>query len=289
MSENITPKLVEHVKKNLNDQFKSMLAVWTKFSPIIKNDGAYLFAQLPGSLQRNICARYMQTIGDINFELLLSIMNNHFASAEILARVSFETVLNLAYISSDEGDRAKELIIFSIFENKKNANYYIDFCRNSTDHAFLGNIARSRYASAVFTEQFLVGKLPERIKKLPAIKQRFQLVGAENIYHAFYKPLCDSIHTFSDDLVNDAIILREGFQPDSSGRSISDKLEDARHHRAWMAAYNAACAIEWLAEILCKLAVQNDLSEIAKKIEDICLPMVEFIQDHDQFFDENLT
>ncbi|EEU0777318.1 hypothetical protein FAE30_004911, partial [Escherichia coli] len=104
----------------------------------------------------------------------------------------------------------------------------------------------------------------------PGTKKLFEVIGWETHYHAYYVPLCDSIHTFSDDMAN-IVSLYNAIQSDKTTAielTLAVKQENKR-----LAIYNVVIAIglrcEALVNVFNSLGYRDIITEMAPTIDAV--------------------
>lgn len=204
------------------------------------------------------------------------ILAGAYSSAEAQTRVIIEQAANQLYIAGDEGERSRALLRSSKQLTKKNGENWIAFLETK-GWSNPGAIARRRngqIALADFDERW------PNTERYPNGRKLFECLGWENHYHAFYAPLCDSVHSFSDDMAN--LIL---FYENAAlfGDDLEKLIKDAEMERRRLATYNYLIAVGLRAESLTRICNALNVNYESQKIEQAFEQLQKTIDQHESY------
>jgi len=199
-----------------------------------------------------------------------------YSTLEALSRVIMEQSANMLYVGMNGGDSARALLRSSKQLTESNGKAWATYLASQGAHNPAAQARQTNGAAmlAHFDERW------PNVARYPGGKGLFTALGWENHYYAFYAPLCDSVHSFSDDM---SALVGIG---DLFAQS---ELEGAQLLRYWdkerrrLATYHYAIALGLRAEAftrLCNLLapeMKDDAAEVIfKDLNDL-------IERHDQF------
>ncbi|KWS27002.1 DUF5677 domain-containing protein [Pseudomonas syringae] len=148
------------------------------------------------------CYTTAEIIEDVNRAILQSLKIGSYSAAESLSRTSLENSINLIFYKNDGTSNRPKSILLNYFDRARKG------ARNWHRHALQSNDAVSVERSRGFNESLnvfraLFGDLETKgVKGWPDAAARFRDAGYEHFYHVLFTPASDSIHSFSNDILN---------------------------------------------------------------------------------------
>jgi hypothetical protein len=119
-----------------------------------------------------------------------------------------------------------------------------------------------------------------KVGPYPGTKELFSKIDWEDVYHAFYAPLCDSVHSFSDDLTN-IVGIGEIFKASShEGTQLLALWEQERRR---LATYHSAVAVCSPCEALGQICAIRNLTSVFSELKEITTDVQSLISRHEQF------
>lgn len=219
---------------------------------------------------------YFRILNELSTQAGKMLLAGAYSSAEAQTRVIIEQAANQLYIASDEGERARALLRSSKQLTKKNGENWVAFLESKG----LSNpsaAARRRNGTIVLADFDYQWPDTERY---PNGRKLFESLGWENHYHAFYAPLCDSVHSYSDDMANlvlsfeNAVLL---------GDDLEKFLKYTEMERRRLATYNYLIAVGLRAESLTRICNSLDVNYESKKVEYAFEQLQKSIDQHESY------
>ncbi|PJZ57455.1 DUF5677 domain-containing protein [Leptospira barantonii] len=144
----------------------------------------------------------INAICEFDTQIINSLKNRHYSSAEAMSRISIEHSVNLQYIlNTKTNDRVISLMKHYILGAKtkatkwKNDALRLDL-KEAIPHAE-GKI--SLFNNYIDSNPHIVS---DKVAEWPDAKSRFRDIGQEYHYHIVYASASDSVHTLSEDIFN---------------------------------------------------------------------------------------
>ncbi|MDF7630471.1 DUF5677 domain-containing protein [Erwiniaceae bacterium L1_55_4] len=235
-----------------------------------------MYDSFKSQTQELMVFHYFRILNELCTQAGKMLLAGAYSSAEAQTRVIIEQAANQLYIAGDEGERARALLRSSKQLTKKNGENWIAFLE-SEGWSNPGAIARKRngeLALADFDERW------PNTEKYPNGRRLFEVLGWENHYHAFYAPLCDSVHSYSDDMAN-LILFYENAE--LFGDDLEKVLKDAEMERRRLATYNYSIAVGLRAEGLSRICNILDVNIESQQIEHAFEQLQKTIEQHESY------
>ncbi|WP_395606491.1 DUF5677 domain-containing protein [Pseudomonas sp. B22129] len=247
-----------------------------QFDALIGRHKEAVLSGLGNDPQRIIIRHYLNVLVELSQQGCRCLHAKAFSTLEALSRVIMEQSANLLYIGMDAGDNALALLRSSKQMTAGNGKAWAAYLDSQGAH---NPAARARQANG----EAMLAHFDERwpkVERYPGGKGLFTALGWENHYHAFYAPLCDSVHSYSDDM--SALV---GFgdlfvQSPSEGEQLLRYWDKERRR---LATYHYAIALGLRAEASIRLfnLLTSELEDDAA--DAIFKPLSDLIKRHDQF------
>lgn len=227
-------------------------------------------------IQKLFAFKYFKVLNQLCISAISCLKTNAYSTVEVLSRVIIEQSANLTYISSDNGCRAKSLVKSSMILKSKNGKSwaaYLD-AEGATNPA-----AQARQSSGEIMTKLLEVKWP-KTGNYPNIRQLFKIIGWEGIYHSYYVPLCDSVHTFSEGFFN-LFSASEIFKA-----SPQDCLKLMRYQKEENKRYSIYCfavAVLMRCEALATSLEGLSLGDEEDRLKTAAQPLIDMIDRHDEY------
>lgn len=241
-----------------------------------------LLSQLEDAPQAWIVRHYINVLRELSDQASKSLLAKAYSTAEALSRVIIEQSANLLYVAMDSGDHARALLKRGRtlgYKNGKNWVAYLSTCdsHNAAAQARLDNGA------------VLVADAEKRwpnVASYPGTKDLFSKIDWEDLYHAYYAPLCDSVHSFSDDLSN-IVGIGEVFKVSASeGAHLLAQWEQERRR---LATYHCAVAVTLPCEALGRICQTRDFPLLLSELKRIVADVQNLIVRHEQLDHARIT
>lgn len=146
--------------------------------------------------QRIIIRRYLSVLHEFCQQACACLDTKAYSTLEALSRVIMEQSANMLYVSLDSGDNARALLRSSKQLTESNGKAWANYLASQ---GAVNPAAQARQASGAAMIERIDKRWPD-IKRYPGGKGLFTALGWESHYYAFYSPLCDSVHSFSDEM-----------------------------------------------------------------------------------------
>lgn len=221
------------------------------------------------------CVYLLSALSEINTGIVRCLENKLYTSVEALSRVAVEHTVNLMYITGDDDNvRSLSLLYHHVAGAKRQANNWLAFSKRVGDDGGV-NAARDKLEHLnrfVFSGKATTSK---KLKKWPRIIERFKSVGLESLYHVFFSPTSDSVHTLSEDLFNITILesYPEAYGDNGQGLFYVEKESFAYYH--------ATNAQRCFAEAAAHIAKKIDDNTALERIIDIGGRLNTLIMEHE--------
>lgn len=203
-------------------------------------------------------------------------MSNAYSSAETLTRVIIEQAANQLYISLDEGARARALLRSSKALTQKNGKNWVAYLDSQGVVSSVANVRRNN------GEKLLTNfdKKWPHTESYPNVKQLFEVLGWGNHYHSFYAPLCDSVHSYSDDMAN-LVMLYE-----MSGVLKDDLIllmQATETERRRLATYHFVVAVGLRSEVLTRICERLSIETPIETLQPSFNDLQKVISNHESY------
>jgi hypothetical protein len=187
-----------------------------------------------------------------------------------------EQAANMLYVSMDSGDHVRQLLRSSRLLTMNNGKQWADYlAENKVQH----HAARERQKNGAMLLDHVDKRWPD-VKRYPGGRGLFAAVGWDNAYYAFYSPLCDSVHSYSDDIANLVDIGEIFLESPEFGERL---LRETETERRRLATYHYAAAICLRVEAFVQTCRLMLLPLDVKTLEDISGDLSDLIVRHDDF------
>ncbi|WP_073526953.1 hypothetical protein [Pseudomonas fluorescens] len=243
---------------------------------LIKKHKDPLLAALTDDTQRLIIRHYLRIIGEFCRQACECLKNKSYSTLEALSRVVMEQSANKLYVGMDEGDNGRALLRSSnqlIESNGKAWAAYLE----SQDAKNPAAQARQKNGSSMlshFNEKWA------DVARYPGGKGLFKALGWENTYYAYYAPLCDSVHSFSDEM-SALVGIGEIFEHSEAEGVKTLQYWDKERRR--LAVYHFAVALGLRAEAFARLCELQLGEFIDEKADKLFTKLRNLIESHDRF------
>lgn len=247
-----------------------------QFDELVGRHKEALLAHIKDEPQRVIIRHYLNVLRELCQQGCGCLNGKAYSTLEALSRVIMEQSANMLYVGMNGGDSARALLRSSKQLTESNGKAWATYLASQGAHNPAAQARQTNGAAmlAHFDERW------PNVARYPGGKGLFTALGWENHYYAFYAPLCDSVHSFSDDM---SALVGIG---DLFAQS---ELEGAQLLRYWdkerrrLATYHYAIALGLRAEAftrLCNLLAPEMKDDVA---EVIFKDLNDLIERHDQF------
>ncbi|WP_175964463.1 DUF5677 domain-containing protein [Burkholderia pyrrocinia] len=243
---------------------------------IVKRHKEELLSQIKNESQRIIVRYYLNVLRELCEQACRCLMVNAFSTAEVMSRVIIEQSANLLYVAMDSGGNALALLRSSRLLTQNNGKNWITYLNA---HGLENTAARARQANG----EALLADFDKRwpsVDRYPGSKALFARIGWENQYHAFYAPLCDSVHSFSDDLSN-IVEISELFA--TSAQHGTHMLTYWEKERRRLATYHCAVAVALRSEAIGRICDIVGFAHVLKEIQEAATELQCLVERHEQF------
>lgn len=205
-----------------------------------------------------------------------------YSTLEALSRVIMEQAANMLYVSMDSGDHVRQLLRSSRTMTENNGKSWVAYlAENGLDHP----AAQARHENGALMREHFDHRWPD-VKRYPGGRGLFAAVGWDNAYFAFYSPLCDSVHSFSDDISNLVDISEVFSESPDFAEQLLRYTEDERRR---LATYHYASAMGLRVEAFGRLCGFMNFSLDNNVIKDIFDDLRSLIIRHDNFDESRLS
>lgn len=252
--------------KNINQQINSMVARHKEI----------LLESVTNDPQKIIIRRYLIVLYELCQQACKCLDAKAYSTLEALSRVIIEQSANMLYVSMDKGDNALALLRSSKQLTENNGKAWSTYLASQ---GAVNPAAQARQNSGAA----MLAKFDKRwpnIERYPGSKGLFRALGWESHYYAFYSPLCDSVHSFSDEM---SVLVDLGELFSISMTEGEDALICWNKERLRLATYHYAIAIGLRAEAFsrCCNLLAPDLTDDTAEL--LSRTLNELIMRHDHF------
>lgn len=247
-----------------------------RFDELIALHKEDLLSRISDDPQRLAIRNYLRVLQELCEQGCNSLAAQAYSTLEAMSRVIMEQAANMLYVSMDSGDHVRQLLRSSRLMTKNNGQQWADYLAENNVQNYAAN---ARQANGAALLEHFDNRWPD-VKRYPGGKGLFAAVGWGNAYYAFYSPLCDSVHSYSDDIAN-LVDIGEVFSeaPDFA----EQLLRDTEGERRRLAIYHYAAAICLRVEAFGRLCGFMHLPLDVQVMEDIFGDLQRLINRHDDF------
>lgn len=157
-----------------------------------------LFNRFGNTAQQIMVSHYFRLLHELCFQAGNALLSKAHSSAEALTRVIIEQAANQLYIALDDGARARALLRSSKALTQNNGKNWVEYLKSQE---LVNCAANTRKSNGDRLVADFDARWPDT-EHYPNGRRLFEVLGWGNHYHAFYVPLCDSVHSYSDDMAN---------------------------------------------------------------------------------------
>ncbi len=228
---------------------------------------------LKGVEQKLMVLQYFNVLNELSNQAISSLNIGAFSASEVLARVIIEQAANQFYIAIDDGENAQALLKASKKLVHSNGKRWLECLKSKgmTNPAANERIRMGKELTDLFN------RLWPNTPEYPGTRKLFELIGWETHYHAHYVPLCDSIHTFSDDMVN-IVSLYNAIQSDET--TAIEFILAVKQENKRLAIYNfviaTALRCEALVNVFNSLGYQDIIIEMTPTIDTVIQTIIRY-------------
>lgn len=247
-----------------------------RFNDLIASHKEDLLSLIKDDPQRIAIRNYLRVLQELCTQGCNCLAAQAYSTLEAMSRVIMEQAANMLYVSMDSGDHVRQLLRSSRLLTMNNGKQWADYlAENNVQH----HAARERQKNGAMLLDHVDKRWPD-VKRYPGGRGLFAAVGWDNAYYAFYSPLCDSVHSYSDDIAN-LVDIGEIFleSPDFGERL----LRETETERRRLATYHYAAAICLRVEAFVQTCSLMLLPLDVKTLEEISGDLSDLIVRHDDF------
>jgi hypothetical protein len=261
---------------DLKQDAATIIQTTQRFDEFIATHKEELLSQITDDPQRLAIRYYFNVLRELCTQGSNCLAVQAYSTLEALSRVIMEQAANMLYVSMDRGVHVRQLLRSSRLMTKNNGQQWADYLAENNVQNYAAN---ARQANGAALLEHFDNRWPD-VKRYPGGKGLFAAVGWGNAYYAFYSPLSDSVHSYSDDIAN-LVDIGEVFSeaPDFA----EQLLRDTEGERRRLAIYHYAAAICLRVEAFGGLCGLRDFPLDVQVIEDIFGDLKTLIIRHDDF------
>jgi len=235
-----------------------------------------MYNSFKSQTQEMMVFHYFRVLNELCAQAGNLLLAGAYSSAEAQTRVIIEQAANQLYIAGDEGERARALLRSSKHLTKKNGDNWTAYLASQgiSNPSATARKKNGEVALADFDERW------PNTERYPNARKLFETLGWENHYHAFYAPLCDSVHSYSDDMAN--LIL---FHENSAllGDDLEMLLKYTEMERRRLATYNYLIAVGLRTESLARICNALNVNCKSQLIENAFEKLQKTICQHESY------
>lgn len=261
---------------NLKQDAATITHVNQRFDELIGRHKEELLSRIKDDPQRVIIRYYLKVLRELCTQGCGCLSAQAYSTLEALSRVIMEQSANMLYVGMDSGENARALLRSSKALVKSNGESWAAYLATQGLH---NPAAQARQENGTMMLADFDKRWPN-VARYPGGKGLFAALGWENNYYAFYSPLCDSVHSFSDDLSN-LVGISEVFA--ESAEFGEQLLRYSESERRRLATYHYAMAIGLRAEAFGRFCRVVDFYLDEKETEEIFVDLHSLIDRHEQF------
>lgn len=267
---------------DLKQEAETITRVNQRFDEFIARHRNELLSGLKDDQQRVTVRYYLKVLQELCTQGCGCLQVQAYSTLEALSRVIMEQSANMFYVGMDGGDNVRALLRSSKTLTESNGKSWVAYlAEKGIEHP----AAQARLDNgALMREEF--DKRWPNVARYPGGKGLFTAIGWENAYYAFYSPLCDSVHSFSDDLSNLVMTSEVIAESKEYGEKVQRYIENERRR---LATYHYAMAIGLRAEAFGGVWNALELSLDQKEVDDVFGELSSLIQRHENFDSSRLS
>ena len=223
--------------------------------------------------QRLVIHQYFTVLNELSSQACDSLKLNRLSVVEVLTRVIIEQSANQNYIAIDNGKNAQSLLRDSKKMLIKNGENWLSYLQSK---GFENPAAQERIRLGKQLVEYFNAEWPDA-PPYPGVKRLFQAIEWENHYHSYYVPLCDSVHSFSDDMVN--LIALSDSESSTRDSDINFMMQENKR----LAIYNLASATYLRCLSLENSFIASGFDEIIQEIMPAMEGLAQIINRNDEY------
>lgn len=267
---------------DLKQDAATITRVNQQFDEFIARHKEELLSRIKDDPQRVIIRYYLKVLRELCIQGCGCSSAQAYSTLEALSRVIMEQSANMLYVGMDGGENARALLKSSKEKTERNGRTWAEHLASQGLH---NPVAQARQENGAMALAHFAKQWPNAAR-YPGGRVLFATIGWENNYFAFYSPLCDSVHSFSDDLAN-LVSIGEVFAESAAfGEQV---LRYSEKERRRLATYHYAMAIGLRAEAFGRLCSVLDFPLDKKATDDIFANLHSLIERHEQFDSTRLS
>jgi len=247
-----------------------------RFDELIGRHKEKVLSQIKDDPQRVIIRYYLKVLRELCIQGCGCLSAQAYSTLEALSRVIMEQSANMLYVGMDSGENARALLRSSKALIKSNGESWAAYLATQGLH---NPVAQARQENGAMMLAHFDKQWPN-VARYPGGKGLFAAIGWANNYYAFYSPLCDSVHSFSDDLANLVSISEVFAESAAFGEQV---LRYSEKERCRLATYHYAIAIGLRAESFGGICSIVGFSLDEKETDDIFADLHRLIERHEKF------
>ncbi|QKG65768.1 hypothetical protein HP062_09335 [Pseudomonas sp. B14-6] len=261
---------------DLKQDAASITHINQRFDDLVGRNREELLSRIKDEPQRVIIQYYLNVLRELCKQGCGCLPINAFSTLEALSRVIMEQSANMLYVGMDSGDNARSLLRSSKKLTESNGKSWAAYL---SEQGLQNPAAQARQANGERMLADFDRRWPD-VERYPGGKGLFAALGWENNYYAFYAPLCDSVHSFSDDLSNLVSISEVFAESAGVGEQLLMYWEKERRR---LATYHYTVAIALRGEAFGRVCSAVDLILDDKEAEGIYADLHSLIDRHEDF------
>ncbi|WP_339508252.1 hypothetical protein [Pseudomonas sp. RL_35y_Pfl2_P42] len=267
---------------DLKQDAATIIRVNQRFDELIARHKEDLLSRIKDDPQRVTIRYYLKVVRELCTQGCGCFPVQAYSTLEALSRGIMEQSANMLYVSIDDGENVRALLRSSKTLTESNGKSWVAYL---AENGLENPAAQARQENgAMMREEF--DKRWPKVDRYPGGKGLFAAIGWENAYYAFYSPLCDSVHSFSDDLSN-LVSISEVFA--ESQEFAEELLRYTENERRRLATYHYAMAIGLRAEAFGKICTVVDLTLDQKEVDNIFGDLYSLLDRHENFDSTRLS
>lgn len=261
---------------NLKQDSQDIKNISLQINNMIARNKEALLENVTNDPQRIIIRRYLSVLYELCQQACQCLEAKAYSTLEVLGRVIIEQSANMLYVSMDKGDNALALLRSSKQLTESNGKAWSAYLASQ---GAVNPAAQARQNSGATMLARFDRRWPN-IERYPGSKGLFRALGWESHYYAFYSPLCDSVHSFSDEM-SVLVDLSELFS--ISITEGEEALICWNKERLRLAVYHYAIAIGLRTEAFSRCCDLLAPDLIVDTAESLSRTLNELIMRHDHF------
>ncbi|WDU64808.1 DUF5677 domain-containing protein [Pseudomonas poae] len=266
--------------QSYNEDLASITQCVIALQKLVTTHKEIAYGNLPCAKQKIVVQRYAQIVEELTQQLCISLKLRAISTAESLNRVLIEQSVNLLYVALDtDGSKLKALLENSIIETRKSATRWLKHLESIGQES---PVAQARFDNAVRIKADFEQR-NGRADDFPKIRERFAAVGWEDYYYMFYAPLCDSVHTYSDDMLN-LVNFEIHMADDVNAHAMRGLMESERRR---LTIYHSAVSVSLYAESFGRIFMMSATTDVIEAIRLALKPVISLVERHESHDADN--